>query len=72
MNTKGYANIPDALFEAITFLAHALPKRSAPMWLAIKPKRHWTQKKPTILMECGLSVLCRTVPDTEMGRRHYN
>jgi len=28
--TKGYADIPEALFEAITFPAQALPKRSAP------------------------------------------
>ncbi len=27
METKGYGNIPDTLFEAITFLAQALPKR---------------------------------------------
>lgn len=30
LGTKGYANIPDALFEAITFLPQPLPKRSAP------------------------------------------
>lgn len=35
MDTKGYGNIPDALFEAITFLAQALPKRSVPTWLEL-------------------------------------
>jgi len=28
MDTKGYSHIPDALFQAITFLAQTLPKRS--------------------------------------------
>ena len=35
METKGYGNIPDTLFEAITFLAQALPKRSVPPWLEL-------------------------------------
>jgi hypothetical protein len=35
MDTKGYGNIPDAFFEAITFLARALPKRSVPTWLEL-------------------------------------
>lgn len=35
MDTKGYGNIPDALFEAITFLAQALPKRAVPTWLEL-------------------------------------
>ncbi len=35
METKGYGNIPDTLFEAITFLAQALPKRSVPSWLEL-------------------------------------
>jgi len=35
METKGYGNIPDTLFEAITFLAQALPKRSVPTWLEL-------------------------------------
>lgn len=35
MDTKGYGNIPDTLFEAITFLAKALPKRSVPVWLEL-------------------------------------
>ena len=35
METKGYGNIPETLFEAITFLAQALPKRSVPTWLEL-------------------------------------
>ena len=35
METKGYGNIPDALFETITFLAQTLPKRSVPTWLEL-------------------------------------
>ena len=35
MNNKGYGNIPRALFESITFLAQALPKRSVPTWLEL-------------------------------------
>ena len=35
MNNKGYGNIPSALFESITFLAQALPKRSIPTWLEL-------------------------------------
>ena len=35
MDTKGYGNIPDALFDAITFLAKALPKRAVPTWLEL-------------------------------------
>lgn len=35
MDTKGYANIPHALFDAITFLAQALPNRSVPTWLEL-------------------------------------
>ena len=33
MDDKGYGHIPNALFDAITFLAQALPKRSVPTWL---------------------------------------
>jgi len=32
---KDTGNIPDALYEAITFLAQALPKRSVPTWLEL-------------------------------------
>ena len=35
MDDKGYRNIPNALFESITFLAQALPKRSVPTWLEL-------------------------------------
>jgi hypothetical protein len=35
MDNKGYGNIPQALFDAITFLAQALPKRSVPTWLEL-------------------------------------
>lgn len=35
MDNKGYGNIPNALFEAITFLAQALPKRSVATWLEL-------------------------------------
>jgi hypothetical protein len=35
METKGYGNIPDTLFEAIIFLAQAQPKRSVPTWLEL-------------------------------------
>lgn len=35
MDTKGYASIPKALFDAITFLAQALPKRSVPTFLEL-------------------------------------
>lgn len=35
MDTKGYGNIPQALYDAITFLAQALPKRSVPTFLEL-------------------------------------
>jgi hypothetical protein len=35
MDDKGYRHIPNALFDAITFLAQALPKRSVPTWLEL-------------------------------------
>lgn len=35
MDTKGYGNIPQSLFNAITFLAQALPKRSVPTFLEL-------------------------------------
>jgi hypothetical protein len=35
MDTKGYSHIPKALFDAITFLAQALPKRSVSTWLEL-------------------------------------
>lgn len=35
MDTKGYGHIPQALFDAITFLAQALPKRSVPTFLEL-------------------------------------
>ena len=35
MDTKGYGHIPNALFDAITFLAQALPKRSVPTFLEL-------------------------------------
>lgn len=35
MDTKGYGRIPKALFDAITFLAQALPKRSVPTFLEL-------------------------------------
>ena len=35
MDDKGYCHIPNALFDAITFLAQALPKRSVPTWLEL-------------------------------------
>lgn len=35
MDTKGYGHIPKALFDAITFLAQALPKRAVPTWLEL-------------------------------------
>ncbi len=35
MDNQGYRTIPKALFESITFLAQALPKRSAPTWLEL-------------------------------------
>ena len=35
MDTKGYRHIPQSLFDAITFLAQALPKRSVPTWLEL-------------------------------------
>jgi hypothetical protein len=35
MADKGYSHIPNALFDAITFLARALPKRSVPTWLEL-------------------------------------
>ena len=33
MDSKGYSHIPKALFDAITFLTKALPKRSVPTFL---------------------------------------
>jgi hypothetical protein len=35
MDTKGYGNIPQSLYNAITFLAQALPKRSVPTFLEL-------------------------------------
>ena len=35
MDYKGYRHIPKALFDAITFLAQALPKRSVPTFLEL-------------------------------------
>ena len=35
MDHKGYRYIPRALFDAITFLAQALPKRSVPTFLEL-------------------------------------
>lgn len=35
MNNKGYGHIPSVLFDAITFLAQALPKRSVPTFLEL-------------------------------------
>ncbi|MDY6850092.1 MAG: transposase, partial [Thermodesulfobacteriota bacterium] len=35
MDNKGYSHIPRALFDAITFLAQALPKRAVPTWLEL-------------------------------------
>ena len=35
MDNQGYRTIPKALFESITFLAQALPKRSVPTWLEL-------------------------------------
>ena len=35
MDHKGYRHIPRALFDAITFLAQALPKRSVPTFLEL-------------------------------------
>lgn len=35
MDIKGYDNIPKALYDAITFLAQALPKRSVPTFLEL-------------------------------------
>jgi hypothetical protein len=35
MDTKGYGRIPKALYDAITFLAQALPKRSVPTFLEL-------------------------------------
>ena len=35
MDDKGYRYIPSALFDAITFLAQALPKRSVPTFLEL-------------------------------------
>lgn len=35
MDNKGYHHIPRALFDAITFLAQALPKRSVPTFLEL-------------------------------------
>jgi hypothetical protein len=35
MDTKGYGNIPQSLYDAITFLAQALPKRSVPTFLEL-------------------------------------
>ena len=35
MDYKGYRHIPRALFDAITFLAQALPKRSVPTFLEL-------------------------------------
>lgn len=35
MDIKGYCNIPQSLYDAITFLAQALPKRSVPTFLEL-------------------------------------
>ena len=35
MDIKGYRHIPRALFDIITFLAQALPKRSVPTFLEL-------------------------------------
>jgi hypothetical protein len=35
MDHKGYRYIPRAMFDAITFLAQALPKRSVPTFLEL-------------------------------------
>lgn len=35
MDTKGYRHIPSAVFDAITFLAQVLPKRSIPTFLEL-------------------------------------
>ena len=35
MDSKGYRHIPRALFDSITFLAQALPKRSVPTFLEL-------------------------------------
>jgi hypothetical protein len=35
MDTKGYGNIPQSLYNAITFLAQSLPKRSVPTFLEL-------------------------------------
>ena len=35
MDIKGYGNIPQSLYDAITFLAQALPKRSVPTFLEL-------------------------------------
>jgi len=35
MDIKGYHNIPQSLYDAITFLAQALPKRSVPTFLEL-------------------------------------
>ncbi|MBW6511802.1 MAG: transposase [Desulfuromonadaceae bacterium] len=35
MDTKGYSRIPQSLYDAITFLAQALPKRSVPTFLEL-------------------------------------
>jgi hypothetical protein len=35
MDTKGYTNIPQSLFDSITFLSQALPKRAVPTWLEL-------------------------------------
>jgi hypothetical protein len=35
MDYKGYRHIPRAVFDAITFLAQALPKRSVPTFLEL-------------------------------------
>lgn len=35
MDTKGYGNIPNALYHAITFLIQVLPKRSVPTFLEL-------------------------------------
>lgn len=35
MNSKGYGHIPSVLFDSITFLAQAVPKRSVPTFLEL-------------------------------------
>ena len=35
MDDKVYCHIPNALFDAITFLAQTPPKRSVPTWLEL-------------------------------------